>query len=62
MSENNSDMLHGETLGIKWSVSRAVVESFSANGVDAVAEIESAIYKHTEEFNKIKRKSNDQQD
>lgn len=62
MRENNSDTLNGETLGIKWSVSRAVIESLSEDGVDAMAEIESAIHKHTEEFNKVKRESNDQQD
>lgn len=56
MSENNSDTLNGETLGIKWSVSRAVVKSLSEDGVDAIAEIESAIHKHTEELKKTEWK------
>ena len=62
MSDDKSDMLHGETLGIKWSVSRTVVESFSADGIDAIAEIESAIHKHTEEFRKTERKTNERSD
>lgn len=56
MSENNSDTLNGETLGIKWSVSRAVVESLSEDDVDAIVEIERAIYKHTEELKKTEWK------
>lgn len=59
MSDDKSDMIHGETLGIKWSVSQAVVESFSEDGGNAIAEIESAIHKHAEVFNNIKRKAND---
>lgn len=54
MSDDKSELIQGETLGIKWSVSRKVVESFSVNGGNAIAEIENAIHKHTEEFEKHK--------